>query len=64
MSLVTNNWIVLAVRWSVTYFLLQIPWYSRKIQKKKKKLVIPNRFALQANAITTEKKKFLVDYHD
>ena len=46
----SNYWIVLAVRQSLNYFLLRIPWYSGKVWQNKKKRAIPIRFALQANA--------------
>ena len=36
----TNNWIVLAARRSVNYFLLQIPEYFGNVRQKKKKLEI------------------------
>ena len=43
-----NNWTVLAVRWSVKYFL-----------KKEKKSIIVKRYAFQANAINFEWSKFV-----
>ena len=45
------NWIVLAIWWSVTYFLLRIPRNSGKVvamkNEKSKKSVTTEAFALQ-----------------
>ena len=42
----------LAVPWSVIFFLLRISRNSGKVvEKKRKKMAIPNRYALQANSI-------------
>ena len=52
-SLATNNWIVLAVRWSVKYFFAQNSQYSGKLWRRRKlrKRANAKRFALQANAV-------------
>ena len=50
--IVTKNWIVLAIRWSVKHFLPQIPQYSGKVatKKKKQKKAIVKRYAFYVNA--------------
>lgn len=46
-----------------TFFLLQVPRYSRKVAEKKKigKIAIPNRYALEANVITEKKHEATVN---
>ena len=62
----TNNWIVLAARWSVKNFLLRIPSYSGKVAAKDKKQyrktkAIKKRFDFQGNAKTrTDNPKLLM----
>ena len=50
----------IAVRWSVKYFLLQIPRYSTKVaakKKKKEKKAIIKCYVFQANAINEEERE-------
>ena len=44
---------LLAIWWYVNIFLFRIPRYFEKVveKKKKEKMVIPKRYALQANAV-------------
>ena len=47
----TNNWIVLAVQWSVKHFLLQISRYSGKVVEKRRTEAITRRFDFQVNGM-------------